>query len=70
LKREKTLAAELEKIRAIEKEAVKAEKMKAEFARLNEELMRSNERTEAFRKEELKRRKQKVQRLQKRQNGT
>ena len=70
LKREKTLAAEQEKIRAIEKEAVKAEKMKAEFARLNEELMRSNERTEAFRKEELKRRKQKVQRLQKRQNGT
>jgi len=70
LKREKTLAAEQEKIRAIEKEAVKAEKMKAEFARLNEELMRSNERTEAFRKEELKRRKQKIQRLQKRQNGT
>ena len=70
LKREETLAAEQEKIRAIEKEAVKAEKMKAEFARLNEELMRSNERTEAFRKEELKRRKQKVQRLQKRQSGT
>jgi ERCC4-type nuclease len=70
LKRVQILAAEQEQIRVIEKEGVNAEKMKAEIARLHEELMRNTERTEAFRKEELKRRKQKVQRLQKRQNDT
>ncbi len=57
LKREQCLASEQAQIRAIEKEAATAEKVHAELARINEELKRNNERAEAFRKEELKRRK-------------
>jgi hypothetical protein len=53
----------------MEQEGAKAEERQAEIMRLHEELKRDNARTEAFRKEELKRRKQKVQRLQKRQNN-
>jgi ERCC4-type nuclease len=70
LKREESLASEQAQIRAIEREAATSEKMQAELARINEELKRNNERAESFRREEIKRRKRKVQRLQKRQNGT
>ena len=67
-KRDETLAAEQSKIRAIEKQSVTAEQLQEGLLKQIEELKRNNELAEDLRKDELKRSKQKVQRLQKRQN--
>jgi hypothetical protein len=67
-KRDETLAAEQSKIRAIEKQSATAEQLQEGLLKQIEELKRNNELAEGLRKDELKRSKQKVQRLQKRQN--
>lgn len=67
-KRDETLFLEQSKIRAIEKQSATAEQLQEGLLKQIEELKRNNELAEGLRKDELKRSKQKVQRLQKRQN--
>mmetsp|Transcript_30118 Transcript_30118/g.62990 ORF Transcript_30118/g.62990 Transcript_30118/m.62990 type:complete len:1434 (-) Transcript_30118:244-4545(-) len=67
-KLEVTISVERENIEAIQQESENADRMQAELARQIEELKKNKERAESFRKEELKRRTQKLKRLQNRQN--
>ena len=65
LKRENQIILEQQKIKAIERESDQADKMQHELQRQIEELQRNKDRAHEFRTEELRKRTQKVKRLQK-----
>ena len=68
LKRQKEIEDEKDALVAIRKESSNAERMQAELQKQIQELERNKERAESFRKEELKKRMQKIKRLEKKQN--
>ena len=68
LKRQKEIEDEKDALVAIQKESSNAERMQAELQKQIQELERNKERAESFRKEELKKRMQKIKRLEKKQN--
>ena len=65
LERQKKIAIEQQKIKAIERESDQADKMQHELQRQIEELQRNKDRAQEFRTEELRKRTQKLKRLQK-----
>ena len=65
LKRENQIILEQQKIKAIERESDQADKMQHELQRQIEELQRNKERAQEFRTGELRKRTQKLKRLQK-----
>ena len=68
LKRDKEIAQEKEAIEAMQRQNETSDRMQAELRKQIEALERDKKIAEEFRNEELKRRKKKVERLQKRQN--
>ena len=69
-KKELAILREEQRIARLEQDEKNAERLRADFLRQAEELNQAVARTGELRKEEIKKSKQKVQRMQKRQNLT